>query len=50
VGPATGLDDVERRKILALPGFERRALGFDFTSHRRIVFKESKMIKKCNCI
>jgi hypothetical protein len=27
VGPRTGLDDVERRKILPLPGFELRSLG-----------------------
>jgi hypothetical protein len=50
VGPRTGLDDVERRKILALPGLELRALGFDFTFHKGIVFKESKIIKKSNCL
>jgi hypothetical protein len=27
VGPRTGLDDVERRKILSLPGVELRPLG-----------------------
>jgi hypothetical protein len=27
VGPRTGLDDVERRKILLLPGLELRSLG-----------------------
>jgi hypothetical protein len=27
VGPRTGLEDVERRKILPLPGFELRPLG-----------------------
>jgi hypothetical protein len=27
LGPTTGLDDVERRKILRLPGLELRLLG-----------------------
>jgi hypothetical protein len=29
MGPLTGLDDVERRKILLLPGLELRAMRFN---------------------
>jgi hypothetical protein len=33
VGPRTGLDDVEKRKFLILPGLELRPLGRPARSH-----------------
>jgi hypothetical protein len=36
MGPRTGLDDVEKRKILTLPGLELRTLGLQPVDNRYI--------------
>jgi hypothetical protein len=45
VGPRTGLDDVERRKILPLPGLELRPLGLPGHSHIIYKLKHTLLIK-----
>jgi hypothetical protein len=49
VGPKTGLDDVERRKILPLPGLELRPLGRPIRSQSLYRLNYPGSLKPVSC-
>jgi hypothetical protein len=44
MGPRTGLDDVERRKFLTLPGLELRTLGRPDGSQSLYLYSKAELI------
>jgi hypothetical protein len=44
VGPRAGLDEVEKRKFLTLPGLELRPLGFPARSQSILVIVQYKIL------